>query len=168
MKKIIFTFMLGVGFLTSQSQEWKVPLYDRVPAFTVQDKEGNSIAIESLRGKVVLLTFFATWCPSCREELPHIQKDIWDRWKTRDDFTVMVLAREEGWDKLDPFMKNTGYTFPIYPDLERKVFSLFGDSYIPRNVLIDKEGKIIYRSIGYTEKEFSELVKRIETELEKK
>lgn len=165
MKKVILMLLLGVALSNAQSQEWKVSLNDKVPAFIVQDKAGNAIDVQSLRGKVVLLNFFATWCPPCREELPRLQKEIWDKWETRDDFVVMVLAREEGWDKLDPFIKKTGYTFPIYPDLQRKVFSLFADSYIPRNVLIDKEGKIIYQSVGYAEKEFSELINLIETTL---
>lgn len=166
MKKVILMLLLGVTLSTARSQEWKVSLNDEVPSFTVQDREGNFIDIQSLRGKVVLLNFFATWCPPCREELPRLQEEIWDRWKTRDDFAVMVLAREEDWDKLDPFIKKTSYTFPIYSDLQRKTFSLFADSYIPRNVLIDKEGKIIYQSVGYKEKEFSELIKLIETTLE--
>lgn len=166
MKKVILMLLLSAVFSIGKSQEWKVSLQDSVPAFTVQDKEGNRKDIQSLRGKVVLLNFFATWCPPCREELPRLQKEIWDKWKTRDDLEVMVLAREEDWDKIDPFVEKAGYTFPVYPDLQREVFSLFADSYIPRNVLIDKEGKIVYQSVGYVEKEFSDLVELIETTLE--
>lgn len=120
-----------------------------------------------LKGKIVLLNFFATWCGPCRQELPRLQKELWDTLGKRSDFEIMVLAREEGWDKLDPFMKNNNYTFPVFPDLNRKVFSLFADQSIPRNVLLNKEGKIIYQSIGYTPEEFSALVSLIKEELKK-
>ena len=165
MKRIMFVLWLGIIFFTSNAQEWKVDLNDTAPSFTVYNKDGKAIDSQSLRGKVVLLNFFATWCPPCREELPRLQKEIYDRWSAREDFEVMVLAREEDWDKLDPFIKKTGYTFPIYPDLKRGVFSLFADSFIPRNVLIDKEGKIIYQSVGYTEKEFTAFIAMIERSL---
>lgn len=165
MKRTILMFLLGIGILSARSQEWNVSLYDTVPDFVVKNKAGDVVDIQSLRGSVVLVNFFATWCPPCRRELPRLQKEVWDRWGERDDFAVMVLAREEGWDKLDPFIAKANYTFPIYPDPKRAVFSLFADSTIPRNVLIDRNGKIIYQSIGYVEAEFSELIKLIETTL---
>lgn len=149
------------------AQEWKVNKGDKVPAFTVEKKDGTPISIKDLKGKVVLLNFFATWCPPCRQELPRLQKEIWDKLGDRNDFTVMVLAREEGWDKLDPFMKSNSYSFPVFPDLNRKVFSLFAEQSIPRNVLINKEGVIIYESIGYTPEEFTGLINLINTELKK-
>lgn len=159
---IVFCLQLDV-----QAQEWKVSKGDQVPSFTVENKEGVKISIEDLKGKVVLLNFFATWCPPCREELPRLQKELWETLGDRDDFTILVLAREEGWNKLDPFMKNNNYTFPVFPDLNRKVFALFAEQSIPRNVLINKEGKIIYQSIGYTPKEFSGLIELIKKELKK-
>ncbi|MCI0921045.1 TlpA family protein disulfide reductase [Sphingobacterium rhinopitheci] len=149
------------------AQEWKVNKGDKVPAFTVEKKDGTQISINDLKGKVVLLNFFATWCPPCRQELPRLQKEVWDKLGDRSDFTVMVLAREEGWDKLNPFMKSNDYTFPVFPDLNRKVFSLFAEQSIPRNVLVNKDGVIIYQSIGYTPEEFTGLINLINTELKK-
>lgn len=163
---IILTVLLFLGFAV-QGQEWKVKLGDQVPAFSVENKAGQVISTNSLRGKVVLLNFFATWCPPCRQELPRLQKELWDAFGKRKDFDILVLAREEGWDKLDPFMAKNNYTFPVYPDLNRKVFSLFAESSIPRNVLLNKEGKIIYHSIGYTPEEFTALIQLIQRELEK-
>ena len=71
---------------------------------------------------------------------------------------MLVLAREEGWEKLEPFVEKFKYTLPFYPDLNRSVFSLFADSGIPRNVLVAKDGQIVYLSLGYTEGEFTELI----------
>jgi len=167
MKTILLWLCLAIYAtgIRAQEQEWKVSLGEQVPSFVIKDKKDNILKIEDLKGKVVLINFFATWCPPCRQELPRMQKEVWEKWGKRDDFAVMVLAREEGWDKLDPFMKNNEYTFPIYPDLKREVFSLFAESMIPRNVLINKDGKIIYQSIGYSADEFSKLIELIRKEL---
>lgn len=167
MKTILLWLCLAIYAtgIRAQEQEWKVSLGGQVPSFVIKDKKDNILKIEDLKGKVVLINFFATWCPPCRQELPRMQKEVWEKWGKRDDFAVMVLAREEGWDKLDPFMKNNEYTFPIYPDLKREVFSLFAESMIPRNVLINKDGKIIYQSIGYSADEFSKLIELIRKEL---
>jgi thioredoxin-related protein len=69
---------------------------------------------------------------------------------------------------LDPFIQKHNYTFPIFPDLQREVFSLFAEQSIPRNVVLDRNGKIIYQSIGFEDKEFSKMVQLIKNELEKK
>lgn len=160
---IVMLFLLA----SARGQEWKVAKGEISPEFTVTGKQDKVITTKSLRGKVVLINFFATWCPPCRAELPRLQKEIWEKWKDKGDFEVIVLAREEGWDKLDPFMSTNKYTFPVYPDLKRGVFSLFADQSIPRNVILDRNGKIIYQSIGYTEVEFSEMIKLIEGQLKK-
>ena len=166
-KGLMLLFFFSVSAMALSAQEWHVKVGDPLPSFVVTNKAGKQIKSQDLKGSVVLLNFFATWCPPCRQELPRLQKEIWDRWGNREDFEVLVLAREEGWDKLDPFIKDNGYTFPFYPDLKREVFSLFADSSIPRNVLIDKEGKISYLSIGYSEKEFTAFVSLIEKALAK-
>ncbi|SFS60766.1 TlpA family protein disulfide reductase [Sphingobacterium wenxiniae] len=167
MKRVILLLCAVICAVQLKAQEeWKVAVGEKVPLFTVENKKNEPMPMGAMKGKVVLLNFFATWCPPCRQELPRLQKEVWEKWGERADFEVMVLAREEGWDKLDPFMANNKYTFPVYPDLRREVFSLFAESLIPRNVLVNKEGKIIYQSIGYSAEEFDELIALIEKSLE--
>ena len=168
MKNIIGTLVLMMALTVgAQAQEWKVNVGENTPAFKIVDRKNQNITPESLKGKVVLLNFFATWCPPCREELPRLEKEIWKDLK-HEDLAVFVLAREEGWDKIDPFMKQHDYTFPVFPDLKRGVFGLFADQSIPRNVILDRQGKIIYQSIGFEHDEFTKMVQVIKAELEKK
>lgn len=161
---LVLVFALTIG---AKAQEWKVNIGEKTPDFEIVDRNNSKITPESLKGKVVLLNFFATWCPPCREELPRLQKEIWEDMKA-EDLEIFVLGREEGWDKLDPFMEKHKYTFPVFPDLKRGVFSLFAEQSIPRNVVLDRAGNIIYQSIGYEPNEFTKMVEIIKAELEKK
>ena len=150
---------------TPNNPTWLTEVGQEVPSFQFQPKNSPERSIEEYRGKVVLINFFATWCPPCRQELPRVQAELWDVHGDKPEFEILVLAREEGWDKLDPFIEKTGYTFPIAPDLDRAVFGKFAAQSIPRNVIIDRNGKIIYQSIGYSVAEFDKMVALIEREL---
>jgi peroxiredoxin len=129
--------------------------------------DGSKVAVSKLRGKVILINFWATWCPPCRKELARVEKDIIERFKN-DKFVFLPISREESYEVLQKFRENTNYTFPMGLDPGRKIYSLFADQTIPRNYLIDKTGKIVKIGIGYDEKEFDSLVKEIENTLKRK
>ena len=80
---------------------------DQCPSFTVQMLDGDEISIDSLRGKTVLINFWATWCPPCREELKYVQKDIVDRFAGQD-FAFVAVSRGETRAKVEAFVKG-GY-----------------------------------------------------------
>lgn len=164
-----YILLLSIFFLNGwnvSAQQWHTRIGQQVPHFEIETKDGAKKSTETLQGKVVLINFFATWCPPCRQELPQVQKEIWDKHQNREDFEIIVLAREEGWDKLTPFLEQFGYTFPFYPDLNRKVYNLFATDTIPRNVIIDRNGKIIYQSIGYEPEEFTQMANLIQLHLD--
>jgi thiol-disulfide isomerase/thioredoxin len=172
MKNLLFLtlFVLVSGWVTAQTTtatdpEWLVSKGQVTPDFEFTWKGGKQDEIKNHRGKVVMINFFATWCPPCRAELPRVQKEIWEKYKDRSDFALFVFGREENWDVLDPFIQKMEYTFPILPDLERKIFSKFATQSIPRNVILDREGKIIYQSIGYEEAEFEKMLQLLEKEI---
>lgn len=135
-----------------------------VPSFTFETEKGKKAGIEDYRGKLVWINLFATWCPPCNVELPLAQK-VWDKYKSHPRFAFFVFGRQENWDKLLPYKEKKGFTFPILPDADRGIFSRFATRFIPRNILVDESGKIIYQSKGYEPDEFKELVKLIEEHL---
>lgn len=139
---------------------------EKAPDFTFQIEKGKESKLEDYKGKVVLINFFATWCPPCRLELPRVQKEIWDKHKDNPGFALLVFGREEGWEKVLAFKAANNYTFPILPDEQRKIYSLYATQYIPRNVIVDRDGKIIYQSMSYEAGEFGKMVKILEGKLD--
>ena len=139
---------------------------DAAPNFTVEMFDGKTIRLSDLKGKVVLLNFWATWCPPCREELARVQTDIIDRFAGKD-FVFLPISRGEELQTVTAFRKRMGYTFPMGLDPDQKIFRRYATNYIPRNFLIDRDGNVALVSIGYDKREFAHLVETIEKELNK-
>ncbi len=138
------------------------------PVFTFNISKDKTASLQDYRGKIVLLNFWATWCPPCRAEFPRVQKEIWEKYKDNPKFALLAFAREEGWEKVLPFAAQNKYTFPMLPDEKRGVYKRYATQYIPRNVVIDENGTIIYQSMGYSEKDFSELLSILDARLKSK
>jgi len=162
---LFLLFLLPLASFAQDDAATLTKIGDQVPQFSFETEKGKTVNISDYKGRLILINLFATWCPPCNIELPVMQKQIWDKHKNNPDFALFVFGREEGWDKLTPFKAKKGFTFPILPDLNRGIFSKFATQSIPRNVLIDQNGKIIYQSIGYSEKEFAALTELIDTKL---
>lgn len=159
---------------TTEKQEKKddtaattlVKVGDVAPDFTVTMFDGSTVSLKELRGKVVLLNFWATWCPPCRKELTHVQSDIIDRFAGRD-FAFLPISRAEKREDVAAFREKMGYTFPMGLDPERAIYDLYASNYIPRNFLIDADGKVLAATVGFEEAEFAELIQQIEKALNK-
>lgn len=138
---------------------------ETAPDFTVELVDGSQLSLKELRGKVVLLNFWATWCPPCRQELTRVQKDIIDRFAGKE-FAFLPVSRGEKRETVEAFREKTGYTFPMGLDSARTVYDRYASNYIPRNFLIDKEGKVVLATVGYDDEEFDALIRTIEKTLE--
>jgi thiol-disulfide isomerase/thioredoxin len=165
---ILVLFSLVVIQSYAQEETTFVKLSGQVPDFSYEMVPGKLQTINELRGKTVLITFFATWCGPCLKELPHIQSDIFNKYKKNPDFALLIFGREHSWAEVNKFKADNKFTMPFFPDPERKIYSKFAGQYIPRNFLISPEGTVIYNSIGFDEKEFEKLKEMIESQLKKK
>lgn len=141
-----------------------VKVGDPAPDFSVALFDGSHLTLSELRGKVVLLNFWATWCPPCRQELTRVQKDLIDRFAGRD-FLFLPVSRGEKRSDVAAFREKTGYTFPMGLDSTRTIYDRYATNFIPRNFLIDRDGRIITATIGYSPEEFDELIAAIERAL---
>ena len=140
------------------------------PDFTITLTDGKQVTLSELRGKVVMLQFTASWCGVCRKEMPFIEKDIWLKHKDNSDFALIGIDRDEPLDKVIAFGKSTGVTYPLGLDPGADIFAKYAlrKAGITRNVLIDKDGRIVMLTRLYNEKEFAALVKKIDEMLAKK
>ena len=134
------------------------------PDFTVEMIDGSKVALSELRGKFVLLNFWATWCPPCRQELTRVQTDIIDRFAGKE-FVFLPVSRGEKREAVEAFREKTGYAFPMGLDPARTVYDRYASNYIPRNFVIDRKGKVVLATVGYDEHEFEELIRTIEKTL---
>ena len=149
----------GESTLTSVGQE--------APAFKCTTVDGTVIDTKEMKGKIIWINFFATWCPPCKKELPVLENNVLKKYIDNPDFVLVVLGREHTMDEMKEYAETTGLKMPFAPDEERKIFSMYATQSIPRNVIIGKDGKIALQTIGYTESEFSKLEKQVADLLEK-
>ena len=169
MKKIIVSIKLiiiTISFSFAQDEFTLVKEGDMVPDFAFEVERGVTKKISELNGKIVWINFFATWCGPCLLELPHLEKEVFERFKDHTDFEVMVIGREHTWEEVTQFKNDNNYKLPFYPDVERKIFSQFANQNIPRNFIIDKNGHIAIASMGFNEQDFYELVEKVEKMLD--
>ena len=147
-----------------------VKVGEMAPDFTITLTDGKQVTLSELRGKVVMLQFTASWCGVCRKEMPFIEKDIWLKHKDNSDFALIGIDRDEPLDKVIAFGKSTGVTYPLGLDPGADIFAKYAlrKAGITRNVLIDKDGRIVMLTRLYNEKEFAALVKKIDEMLAKK
>lgn len=151
----------------ADSTGYLVRVGEMAPDFTIKLTDGKSVTLSSLRGKVVMLQFTASWCGVCRKEMPFIEKDIWQKHKENKGFALIGIDRDEPLEKVLAFAKSTGVTYPLGLDPGADIFAKYAlrNSGITRNVLIDRDGKIVKLTRLYNEEEFASLVEKIDAML---
>src|ERR1035438_7900946 len=126
------------------------------PAFTLTDLSGKTWTFSELRGKVVLVNFWATWCPPCRKEMPDLET-LYGRFSSKG-LVVLGISDEEA-AKVEPFIRERKVSFPVLLDPGRKVNEMFVVDGIPKSFVYDREGKLVAQSIDMrTQKQFLEML----------
>ena len=154
--------------LAEDSRDYIVKVGDIAPDFEMSLSNGDQIILSSLRGKVVMLQFTASWCGVCRKEMPHIENEIWLKHQNNPNFVLFGIDREEPIEKIEELINKTGVTYPIGLDPDAGIFTLYAkkEAGITRNVIIDKDGRIVMLTRLFDEDEFKEMVKLIDSLLE--
>lgn len=131
----------------------KSQLDETAPKFALKDFDGNEVSLASLKGKVVIVDFWATWCGPCIASMPAMKK-AQDKYKGNDNVKFVFI---DTWETVEDkkknameFMQNKGYDFHVLLDTEDKVVSEFGVTGIPTKFVIDGNGKIRFKSVGYS------------------
>jgi peroxiredoxin len=137
-------------YVMIERQEWRTRVGETAPDIEYAMLDGSHVQLSDLRGKVVLVNFFATWCGPCIHELPHLQ-DLWKEFQPHDGFSMVVIGREETQDSVAAFKTKNGYTFPMAVDHDATAFHKFAKEGIPRTYLISPDGTILFQTSGFAE-----------------
>ncbi len=121
-----------------------------MPAYTAQTVEGKSFDLASEHGNVVLLNLWATWCPPCRYEIPELQK-MHDQYAPQGFKVIGVSLDDSGAAGVKQFVSEHKMTYPILLDPEGKLANVLQTSVIPASVLIDRNGRIVWKQFGAIE-----------------
>lgn len=129
---------------------------DVAPDFEVEMLDGSKVKLSQLKGKVVMVCFWATWCPPCRQEMAHMQEGVVDVF-SGEDFVLLPISRGEKRETVESFIDKMGYTFPIGLDEDQSIYKKYATNYIPRTFIVGKDGVVAYRAIGYDEEVANEV-----------
>ena len=141
-----------------------VKVGDIAPNFDIEYTDGKIVKLSELKGKLVVLQFTASWCGVCRQEMPHIESEIWLKHKDNPKFALIGIDLKEDKETTDKFAADMNITYPLTLDLTGAKFELFADKKagVTRNIVIDKDGKIIMLTRLYDEAEFAGMVALID------
>ena len=172
MRRFILLLMVGLS-LSGTAQTIKkeiqadygyiVKIGQQAPDFSLKTLDGKSIPASSLKGKIVMLQFTASWCSVCRKEMPHIETDIWKKYKDNPNFVLYGVDLDEPKDVVAKYAKEIPVTYPLTLDPKGVIFYQFAEKEagVTRNVILDKTGKIVFMTRLYKEEEFQEMKKVI-------
>lgn len=142
-----------------EAKEEKLPAYD----FELKDQYGNTHKLSDYKGKVVFLNFWATWCPPCREEMPHIEEIYKEYGYNKNDVVILGAAspataenpspQDESEEKIKAFLTKNNYTFPVVFDVKGEIFRNYYINAFPTTFMIDREGNIMGYVAGGLSKE---------------
>ena len=170
-----FIFVLIVSSVEAQLKEipkqvipadygYIVKIGQQMPEIVMVLTDGKKVTTTDLKGKAVMLQFTASWCSVCRKEMPHIENEIWQKHKNNKYFALYGIDMDEPLEKVKKFADDMKITYPLALDPGAEIFYTFAakGAGVTRNVIIDKNGKIVYLTRLYKEDEFNEMKEVIE------
>ena len=142
---------------------YKVNVGDQAPEIDLKLLDGQVINNENIQGKVVVFQFTASWCSVCIKEMPHLEKEVWQRFMD-DDFILIGVDLMEDLEVVKEFISKTEVTYPFTIDKDGTFFELFTlpKAGVTRNIVVNQIGKISFLTRLYDEKEFAQMIEHID------
>ncbi|HMK48741.1 MAG TPA: TlpA disulfide reductase family protein [Thermodesulfovibrionales bacterium] len=150
---LLIVFVAAVAalyFISRTPQSTKVTLTEigsPPPDFELTDINNNHVKIRDLKGSVVLVNFWATWCGSCVEEIPSMEK-MFRQLSGDSRFKLVTILYKDDLQRATGFMLQNGYTFPVYVNPDSSAEKTFGITGVPETFILDKKGTLRHKVIG--------------------
>lgn len=161
--KIVNRFTLSVIVLLIATNSWAVQVNNKAPEFTLPDIYGKTLSLNSLKGKVVYINFWASWCGPCKQEFPQLVK-LAARY-SGSDLIILAINQDKNRSGMEDFLdKNpiSSSNMKVLTDPETSVISSYGPRAMPTSFIIDKEGVVRYIHFGFSESDPSKWIKEID------
>lgn len=162
MKRLLALFALLLSTLLVWGQEdpyTRLHEGDRLPDFEVAMADGTTLRTADLEGKVVWICLWASWCPSCRREFRWLhQSEEFATLGVQEDFVFLPIAREENSATVTAWLRKKGYDIRSAVDPDRKVYELFAEQEIPRNIIVGRDGVVVLHSSACSRKTIEKVI----------
>ena len=126
------------GSLAFLSSAKSLPIYDR---------QGKVVDLAAQKGRLIVVHFWATWCPPCVEEIPALSR-FWEKYRNRKDLTLYTVSVDKDWKTIDDFSRKNPNDLPIYRDPNSATAQRFGTTMFPETYIVNPAGRVIYRVQG--------------------
>lgn len=154
MKKIIGIIFLMISLISFSNSA-------KAPDFNLKDQYGVVHSLESYKGKVIFLNFWATWCPPCKKEMPDIENIYKEYGENKKDVVILGINNEKK-DVVKKFLEEKGYTFPTVIDENSEVMRKYFIQAFPTSFVIDKEGNVYgYVMGGLTKEQIKQVIEDV-------
>jgi thiol-disulfide isomerase/thioredoxin len=141
--------LMAVGLFKAEIKNDRAAVDNKVNAvssFQFRDAAGNTGSTADLKGKVVLINFWATWCPPCRAEMPSLQS-LYSKLKNDDRIVFLFLNEDDDSSKVKPYLESNRFTMPVTARTGHLPSEIFNGT-LPTTVILNKEGRIVFRHEG--------------------
>ena len=136
----------------------------QLPTISLKDINGKTINTAELKngGKPFIIDFFATWCKPCNRELDAIS-EVYEDWQDETGVKIFAVSTDQAQNinKVKPLVDNHGWTYDVLLDTNSEFMKALGIQMIPATFVLDGNGKIVYRHVGYNEGEEQELIEKV-------
>ena len=136
------------------------------PAFEAPTTEGEAVSLDSFQGQVVVLEFFAVWCPPCKKIAPNIQA-LHERLEKRDDAALLAIHFDDNygeWESPAAYLAHHGYTYPVIPE-GAEIAETYGIELLPAIIVIGTDGTVIHRQWSLSSGDVERIERRIDEHL---
>jgi len=164
---IAVAFVFTTSLKPPASGENAITSLSSISKLDVFTREGKKVNLSKLQGKVVVIHFWATWCPPCVEELPELN-NFWAKFKGNPNLALYSVSVDDSWDAIDEFRKKTPFDLPEYRDPGAKTAHKLGTAKFPETYIANRNGRILYHLAEPIDWDSNEVTQNIQALLQQK